>query len=221
MAYGPSNVGPRLRRFDDRRFLHAECEMKGNDSGADASDAGQPGKISTRRIHTGRIITVDHDVIRLPDGSSYGIDVVRHPGGCAVVPFISDPRGADPQILLIKQYRYAAEQYLYEIPAGRLDAGEEPVRCAVRELREETGCTAERVEFLFTMFTTPGFSDERIHVFMATGLERGETAHEADEFMTVETVTLSRALQLIEQGEIKDAKTALGILFAAGFRTNR
>ena len=83
MAYGPSNVGPRLRRFDDRRFLHAECEMKGNDSGADASDAGQPGKVSTRRIHTGRIITVDHDVIRLPDGSNYDIDVVRHPGGCA------------------------------------------------------------------------------------------------------------------------------------------
>jgi ADP-ribose pyrophosphatase len=77
------------------------------------------------------------------------------------------------------------------------------------------------MDFLFTMYTTPGFTDERIHLFMATGLERGETAHEADEFMTVETVTLSRALRLIEQGEIKDAKTALGILFAAGFRAGR
>lgn len=91
----------------------------------------------------------------------------------------------------------------------------------MRELREETGCTASTVEFLFTMFTTPGFTDERIHVFLAAGLSRGDTGHEADEFMTVETVTLSRALRLIQEGEIKDAKTALAILFAAGFRAGR
>lgn len=144
--------------------------------------------------------------------------MIRHPGASAIVPFASDPAGDDPQLLLLKQYRYAAGQYLYEIPAGRLDAGEEPRDCAVRELREETGCSAQRMEFLFTMFTTPGFTDEKIHLFMAVGLERGATAHEADEFMTVETVTLSHALQLIQKGEIKDAKTALGILFAAGFR---
>ena len=187
----------------------------------DAATKIEPGKISSRRIHKGRIITVDADSVRFPDGSVGELDMVRHPGASAVVPFVSDPLGDDPQILLIKQYRYAAEQYLYEIPAGRLDPGEDPAHCAARELREETGCTAEHVEFLYTMFTTPGFSDERIHLFMATGLERGKTAHEADEFMTIETVTLSRALQLIEQGEIKDAKTALGILFAAGFRTSR
>jgi ADP-ribose pyrophosphatase len=98
-----------------------------------------------------------------------------------------------------------------------LDLGEDPAHCAERELREETGCSADRIEFLFTMFTTPGFADERIHIFMATGLERGNTAHEADEFITVETVTLSRALQLIQEGEIKDSKTALGILYAARF----
>jgi ADP-ribose pyrophosphatase len=181
----------------------------------------EPGKISSRRIYTGRIISLDADTVRFPDGSVGELEMVRHPGASAVVPFVSDPRGDDPQILLIKQYRYAAEQYLYEIPAGRLDPGEEPPQCAARELREETGCTAERVEFMFTMLTTPGFTDERIHVFLATGLERGDTAHEADEFMTVETVTLSRALQLIEHGDIKDAKTALGILFAAGFRAHR
>jgi len=186
----------------------------------DAATKIEPGKISSRRIHKGRIITVDADTVRFPDGSVGELDMVRHPGASAVVPFVSDPLGDDPQILLIKQYRYAAEQYLYEIPAGRLDPGEDPAHCAARELREETGCTAEHVEFLYTMFTTPGFSDERIHLFMATGLERGKTAHEADEFMTIETVTLSRALQLIEQGEITDAKTALGILFAAGFRAN-
>ena len=189
--------------------------------GDERAEKVEPGKISSRRIHKGKIITVDSDTVRFPDGSIGELDMVRHPGASAVVPFVSDPLGADPQILLLKQYRYAAEQYLYEIPAGRLDPGEDPAHCAARELREETGCTAEHVEFLFTMFTTPGFSDERIHLFMATGLERGKTAHEADEFMTIETVTLSRALQLIEQGEIKDAKTALGILFAAGFRARR
>ena len=179
-----------------------------------------PGKISSKRIHTGRIISLDTDTVRFPDGSVGEMDMIRHPGASAIVPFLGAPDGDDPELLLIKQYRYAADQYLYEIPAGRLDAGEDPAHCAARELREETGCVAERMEFLFTMFTTPGFTDERIHLFMATGLERGETAHEADEFMTLETMTLSRALQLIEKGEIKDAKTALGIMFAARFRAN-
>jgi ADP-ribose pyrophosphatase len=196
--------------------------MSATDAAAGATPQNiEPGKISSRRIHTGKIISLDVDTVRFPDGSVGELEMVRHSGASAVVPFVSDPRGDDPQILLIRQYRYAAEQYLYEIPAGRLDPGEEPLQCAIRELREETGCTAEHVEFMFTMLTTPGFTDERIHVFMATGLERGETAHEADEFMTTETVTLSRALRLIEQGDIKDGKTALGILFAAGFRAHR
>jgi ADP-ribose pyrophosphatase len=177
-----------------------------------------PGKISSRRIHTGKIIKLDSDTVRFPDGSVGEMDMIRHPGASAIVPFLGDPTGEDPQILLLKQYRYAADQILYEIPAGRLDPGEDPKACATRELREETGCTAKGMEFLFTMFTTPGFTDEQIHVFMATGLEHGKHEREADEFMTVETVTLSTALRLIKEGEIKDAKTALGILFAAGFR---
>jgi NTP pyrophosphohydrolases including oxidative damage repair enzymes len=181
----------------------------------------RPGKISSRRIHTGKIISLDSDTVRFPDGSIGEMDMIRHPGASAIVPFVSETTGTDPQLLLIRQYRYAADQYLYEIPAGRLDPGEQPADCARRELREETGCTARDIDFLFTMYTTPGFTDERIHLFMATGLERGETAHEADEFMTIETVTLSRALQMVQTGEIKDAKTALGILFAAGFRSGR
>jgi ADP-ribose pyrophosphatase len=135
------------------------------------------------------------------------------------VPFLGDPAGPDPQLLLIRQYRYAANQFLYEIPAGRLDRGEDPRDCAVRELREETGCSAGTMEFLCTMYTTPGFTDEKIHLFMASGLEHGEHAREADEFMTVEPMAMSRALQLVKDGEIRDAKTALGILFAAGFRS--
>jgi len=146
---------------------------------------------------------------------------VRHPGASAVVPFLTDPYAGDPQILLIKQYRYAAEDFIYEIPAGKLDGGEDPAECARRELREETGCTAEKIEHLCTFYTTPGFTDEKIHAFMATGLTRGAVAHEKDEFLSLETVTLSRALELIKTGELKDAKTALAILYVAGFRLGR
>jgi ADP-ribose pyrophosphatase len=178
-------------------------------------------RLSSRRIYSGRIISLDVDTVRFPNGSVGELEMIRHPGAAAVVPFLSDPAGNDPQILLLKQYRYAAEEFLYEIPAGRLDAGEEPIDCARRELMEETGCEPGRMEHLYTFYTTPGFTDERIHAFMAVGLAQGESRHETDEFITVETMTLSQALGLIERGEIKDAKTALSILYAAGFKAGR
>ncbi|MDQ3950165.1 MAG: NUDIX hydrolase [Gemmatimonadota bacterium] len=178
-------------------------------------------RLSTRRVYSGRIIDLDIDTIRFPNGSVGELEMIRHPGASAVVPLLGDPAGDDPQILLLKQYRYAAEGFLYEVPAGRLDPGEEPIDCARRELMEETGCEAERMEPLYTFYTTPGFTDERIHAFMAVGLTRGESRHETDEFITVETMTLSDAVGLIEKGEIKDAKTALSILYAAGFRVGR
>lgn len=193
----------------------------GDDEGGEPTNVGAPGKVRSERIYTGRIINLDRDTVRFPDGSIGELEMVRHPGASAVVPFVSEPSGDDPQLLLVRQYRYAAEEYLYEIPAGRLDPGEAPLECAKRELKEETGCSSRTMEFLSTMFTTPGFTDERIHVFMATGLEHGETAHESDEFLTVETVTLSTALRFIQEGRIKDGKTALAILFAAGFRAGR
>ena len=175
-------------------------------------------QISTRRVYSGKMIHVDLDTVRFPDGSTGELEMVRHPGASAVVPFLSDPAGDDPQLLLVKQYRYAAEGFIYEVPAGKLDDGEDPAVCAERELREETGCTAERMERLTTIFTTPGFTDERIHLFMATGLTHGDAAHEKDEFMSLETVPLSRALAMIRDGEISDAKSVVAILYAAGFR---
>lgn len=180
-----------------------------------------PGKIDSKRVYDGRVISVDLDSVRFPNGSTGVLEMVRHPGASAVVPFLSDPQGEDPHILLVKQYRYAAEGYLYEIPAGKLSPGEDPKHCAERELKEETGCDAGRIDFLTTIYTTPGFTDERIHLFMATELVSGDTAHEADEFMTVETVTLTRALQLIKEGQISDGKSIVGILYAAGFRAGR
>ena len=178
----------------------------------------EPGQLSTRRAYSGKVISLDIDTVRFPDGSQGELEMVRHPGASAIVPFLSDPAGTDPQLLLIKQYRYAALDFLYEIPAGRLEPNEAPEVCARRELQEETGCTAGTLEHMHTMFTTPGFTDEKIHLFLAFDLTRGEANREADEFISVEVVPLTAALDMIRDGRIKDAKTALGILYAAGFK---
>lgn len=175
------------------------------------------GKVSTRRAYSGRIINLDIDRVRFPNGSIGELEMIRHPGASAVIPFVDEP-SRDGEMLLIKQYRYAAERFLYEVPAGRLDPGEQPIDCARRELKEETGCSARGVEYLLTIYTTPGFTDEQIHVFLAYGLERGDTAHEPDEFMSIETVTMSQALEFVQTGAVVDAKTALAILYTSQFR---
>jgi len=176
-------------------------------------------QLASRELYTGKVFRLDRDTVRFPDGSNAEMDIIRHSGASAIVPFMSDPEGDDPQLLLLRQFRYAAGGYIYEVPAGRLDGDESPADCAVRELKEETGCTADVMAPLFTMFTTPGFTDEKIHVFMATGLSHGASAREADEFVDVVIVSLAEALELIRVGEIMDAKTALSILYVAGFKT--
>jgi len=185
------------------------------------SNSVEPGRIKSKRGCTGRIVSLDVDTVRFPDGSTGELEMIRHPGASAVVPFLSDPGSDDPQVLLIKQYRYAADGYLYEVPAGRLDPGEDPKTCAARELKEETGCAANQLDYLTTIFTTPGFTDEKIHLFTATGLTAGETKHEADEFLELQPMLLSKALGMIEAGEIQDGKTVIALLFAAGFRLSR
>jgi ADP-ribose pyrophosphatase len=176
-------------------------------------------QIATRRIHSGRIIQLDMDTVRLPNGRTAEMDIVRHPGASAVLPVLrrTDVAGKS-EILLLRQYRYAAGGELFEIPAGRLDGDESPAACAARELTEETGYTADSIDLMYSMHTTPGFSDELIHVFIADGLHPGETAQEEDEFMTIESVTMDRALRLIQEGRMTDAKSALAILHANAFR---
>lgn len=175
-------------------------------------------QVSTRRVYTGRILNLDVDTVRFPDGSEGELEMIRHPGAAAVVPLASDPTGPDPVILMIRQYRYAAGGPLWEIPAGRLDQGEAPEACAHRELREEAGVTAGRLERLTTIWTTPGFTDEAIHLFLAQDLAATTAAREPDEFIEVIPRPLSEVLAGIRDGEIRDGKTVAGILYVSGFR---
>ena len=158
----------------------------------------------SRRVYTGRVISLDVDTVTFPNGTAGELEMIRHPGASAVVPFLDDVAGPDPSIVLIRQYRYATGGYLFEIPAGRLDPGELPEQCALRELREETGYSATHLSHMTTFWTTPGFTDERIHIYVATGLEEGDSALEADEILDLHPTPLSRALQMIDSGEITD-----------------
>ncbi|HEU4525456.1 MAG TPA: NUDIX hydrolase [Gemmatimonadales bacterium] len=174
--------------------------------------------VSSSRLYSGRIVNLDLDSVRFPDHSIGQLEMLRHPGAAAVVPFLDPPGGADPQVLLIRQFRHAADGYIWEVPAGRLDGGEPPESCAARELEEETGMRARRLERLTTIYTTPGFTDERIHLFLADGLEPGAEHREADEFMELHTLRWSRVMGMIERGEIVDGKTLVSLLFLQAFR---
>jgi ADP-ribose pyrophosphatase len=174
-------------------------------------------QLASRRIYTGRVVRLDLDTVRFPDGSTGELELVRHPGAAAVVPCLSDPAGADPTILLLKQYRYATGGVLWEVPAGTLGPGEDPATCARRELAEEAGVTATELRPLISIWTTPGFTDEVIHLYMATGLTTGTPARERDEFIEIEPQPLSQVLARIRDGEIRDAKTIVAILYMAGF----
>ena len=134
-------------------------------------------QLESRRVYTGRVVRLDVDTVRFPDGSTGELEIMRHPGAAAIVPCASDPRAdPDPTILLIRQYRYAAGGLLWEIPAGTLDPGEDPETCARRELLEETGVTAGRLQRLTSIWTTPGFTDEVIHVYLAIGRRASATS---------------------------------------------
>ncbi len=174
--------------------------------------------LSASRLHSGRIVNLDLDTVRFPDGSTGRLEMLRHPGASAVVPFLDPPEQRDPRVLLIRQFRHAADGFIWEVPAGRLDPGEAPEACALRELEEETGMRASALERLTTIYTTPGFTDERIHLFLARGLEPGTHNREADEFMELHRVRWGDVLRMVEAGEIQDGKTLVSLLFVRCFR---
>jgi ADP-ribose pyrophosphatase len=177
------------------------------------------GRLAARRVYSGKVLDLDVDTVRFPDGSTGELEIIRHSGASAVLPVLSPESAEDPQILFIRQYRYAAGGTVWEVPAGRLDPGETPEACAARELLEETGARSSRLERLTTIYTTPGFTDEQIHLFAAWDLALSDNPRrEQDEFLEVTALQMSRALELIKAGEIVDAKTVVAVLFFAGFR---
>jgi len=186
------------------------------------SEADAPGLIASRQIHNGRIVHLSMDTVRFPGGSIGELEMIRHSGAAAVLPLLDSPDLADPRILLIHQYRFAGGGFLFEVPAGRPDrTGEDWAVCAARELEEETGYVAGSMIPLTSILTTPGFTDERIHLFLATDLTPGTVARDADEFMEVAEMRLSEALEMVADGRITDAKTICTLLFAARFRLGR
>jgi ADP-ribose pyrophosphatase len=162
--------------------------------------------MSTRHIYKGKIVTLNVDTITLPNGVTVDLEVVRHPGASAVVPLKEDGT-----VVLIRQFRHAAGGFIYEIPAGKLSPGEEPLACAARELEEEIGYRAGSFNLLSSIFTAPGFTDEVIHIYKATGLTKGRQQLDRDEVLEVVEMPLHEAIEMIRTGAIHDAKTIVGL----------
>lgn len=156
---------------------------------------------------SGCIFNVNRLRVELPDGRQALRDVVRHPGAVAIVALTDDGR-----ICLVRQYRTSLSRVTVEIPAGKLDPGEDPLTCAKRELLEETGMEAEQMAFLTTIATSDGFTDELIHIYMATGLNFAESDPDSDEFINVDLVPLSELIDAVLDGRIEDCKTVTGAL---------
>lgn len=180
----------------------------------DAIGPEKPGQLDSDLLHAGRVVHLSMDSVRFPDGSAGELELIRHSGAAAIVPVLGDPDAVDPEIVLLRQFRYAAGGEIYEIPAGRPDRDGEPwEEVARRELEEETGWVAGRLRRLNTIYTTPGFTDERIHTFLATDLSRGRTDRDTDEFVEVVSLPISGILQRIRDGTIIDAKSVSALLY--------
>jgi ADP-ribose pyrophosphatase len=167
------------------------------------------GKLIHRQpVHDGRIVHVSVDRVRLPNGHEVALDMVWHPGAAAVVPFVNGR-----EILLVRQYRWATGGWIYEVPAGKLQGPDDtPAACAARELEEEVGRRAGRLEELGFIWTAPGFSDEKIHLFLATDLETVPQSLEDDEVLEVVQMPFLEALDMASRGQIPDAKSQCALL---------
>jgi ADP-ribose pyrophosphatase len=166
-------------------------------------------RLATRDIFRGRTIHVAVERVRLPNGREMDMELVHHSGAAAVVPLLEDG-----SVLLVRQYRYATGGWLLEIPAGKLDPGESPESCAIRETEEETGYRPGELQPLGWIWTTPGFADEKIWLFLATGLQQTTQVLGDDEVLSLERMPLAEAVEKAANGEINDSKSAVALLRA-------
>jgi len=170
-------------------------------------DEGQ--RLERRTVYDGSVVRLTVERVRLPNGTETELELIRHRGAAAVVPV-----DADGSVLLVRQYRHATGGWLLEVPAGKLDGGESPERCAARELEEEVGMRAGRLDPLGWIWTTPGFTDERIWLYLARDLEQTAQRLEDHEVLSVERMPLDEAVRQALDGEIRDGKTVCALLRA-------
>lgn len=164
--------------------------------------------LATKPIYEGRMISLQVDTVRLPDGGEATREIVRHPGAVAVMALLD----GGSKMLVVEQYRKPLEKAQVEIPAGKLEPGEDPLAAAGRELEEETGYRATQAMTLLHSFSTsPGFADEVVHLYVAEQLEKGQVHLDEEEFLTCEAITMTQAQQYIREGRIADAKTLLAV----------
>jgi ADP-ribose pyrophosphatase len=164
--------------------------------------------VRSRSVYSGRVIGLRVDEVTLPDGRAAVRELVEHPGAVAIVALTPDGK-----LLMVRQWRHPAGRELAEIPAGSLKPGEDPAECALRELEEETGYRAERVEPLVGFYSAPGFCAEYLHVFVARGLRATATGLDEDEFVEAEQVAWDDAVRMCEDGRVQDAKTLVAVLY--------
>jgi ADP-ribose pyrophosphatase len=165
--------------------------------------------LHSETVYRGRAFNVRRDEIRLPDGKPARLDIVEHGGAVTLVPVDEHKR-----VWFVRQYRHAAGEMLLELPAGTIEPGEAPLECARREIREETGLAAGRIELIGEYFLAPGYSTEFMHVFLATHLHPDPLESDADEFLSTEAIPLDEVLRMAEEGQIRDAKTLASLMLA-------
>ena len=168
--------------------------------------------VSQERVWQGHFLDVRRATVSLPSGTQATREYIVHPGAVMVIPILDDGR-----LVMERQYRYPMQRVMLEFPAGKIDPGEPPFTTAVRELAEETGYRAATLRPLTSIWTTPGFTDEVIHLFLATGLTPGDSALEHDEVLDLHPTRWSEALQMVHNGTIRDVKTLTALLFVQGF----
>ncbi|MBS4536225.1 NUDIX hydrolase [Clostridium sp. D2Q-14] len=164
--------------------------------------------MKSEKVYDGKTLNLRIDTVELPDKKYSKREIVEHPGAVCIVPM-----NTNNEIYLVKQYRKAIDKEILEIPAGKIEIGEEPKDCAIRELKEETGLKAGNYEYILEFYTSPGFCNEKMHLFIAKDLEEGEATPDIDEYIDIEKFKLEKLLHMIEIGEINDSKTIIGIQF--------